>query len=533
MKSPFRAAALILAALLAVLFVATTPVYHHLAKTYAEGCLGLWTSSIIENLHRNPLEILIAPHDYYPPIFRFIAALSYRLHVTKQAASAIFSLLVVLAAVVLALSPVPEKGSDERLGLSAFVVYLSWPLVIGFSKLFCSGSLFLVFMPLTFFFLAHYARSRNPIFLFLCGLFFGLGMMSKWTFFLPFVVPLFYYAVYQPLKDREGGRCLAGVLMLAAGSFAYAGWWYVLRLNVPHVFEVMTSQTTLAHRTYLERLGLHAYSVFLKTAGPVGMALLAYSAFHYAKARRWTPVVVWLLGGVGVPLLALAYQKNFELRFLTLHALPLTVFAALALKGPAMSQAGKYRAQLLIALLAVAQSLIVVFGSMGSKPARVETTTTPFRDSFLLEYQGYEPEKVVNFIENAAEAGKVEIYECERRMPPVYMIAVSLLYDSPSHKVSFHEAITRDDFDRIKTNPPKAILIPSDCWAARAEAFKRAAEERRFFISSMDSEIRPIDWPDLDEFYDHVESNYTRAKCIRVHPSEEFEFYVFVKREAP
>jgi len=136
MKNPLWTATLAAVALLGVLFVATTPIYHSLAGTYAEGCMGLWTSSIIENLHKNPIEILTAPHDYYPPLFRFIAAASYRLHITKQAASAVFSALVVLAALVFVVSPLPASRSAGRLGPLAFLVYVSLPLTVGFSKVF-------------------------------------------------------------------------------------------------------------------------------------------------------------------------------------------------------------------------------------------------------------------------------------------------------------------------------------------------------------------------------------------------------------
>ena len=159
---------------------------------------------IKEIINKSDLYPLIRPSGYYPPLAPVVTSFLYFIF-DMSAETAVMSNLIFLLILVFSVYKIGVLILDRSSGLVASFLILLFPLILEHSIIYYLDLPLTAFTALAVFALLKTDYFRKTRFSAFAGFCFGLGMLTKWTFFFFILGPLFYF-IFKAFKSyyREG-----------------------------------------------------------------------------------------------------------------------------------------------------------------------------------------------------------------------------------------------------------------------------------------------------------------------------------------
>lgn len=187
----------------------------------------LWTSLLyLQQLHFKTFYRLWTNYYFYPP-FRYWVTIPFYLLFGTSMTVAIMSNVVFVAIMAFSVYGIGLELWNRSTGLLASLFVLSMPIFASQFKEYQLDAQLSAMVALSLYLLIKTHEFSDRRFSFLFGLSFGLGMLTKWTFFLSMALPLAYAlwrAVRAPSPARENN--LKNIKWSALVAFGVSILWY-------------------------------------------------------------------------------------------------------------------------------------------------------------------------------------------------------------------------------------------------------------------------------------------------------------------
>lgn len=245
---------------------------------------------------------------YYPPLFSLLNALTFKLGLKD---AFLWSLLGGIATLVLA--------------VLAFYQYKPFALLVGlFAILFNFGAIraplsfwretliVWTLLLMTFCIRSLEKGTRLTFFSALFGALFGLGMLTKWTFWL--------YAVgfaIVAIKSVSSAKRLKFIAVATVAMTVVSAWWYLFFADYKLIFSSTTNDPSWWAPSFLARLKENL--LFLFDAGGYSVSAF-FILFPLMLVCRLT--AAWTVISIALTLFVLALPAHIELRYLSPLVVP-------------------------------------------------------------------------------------------------------------------------------------------------------------------------------------------------------------------
>lgn len=153
---------------------------------------------IKEIINKSDLYPLIRPSGYYPPMAPLVTSFLYFIF-EMSAKTAVISNIIFLLILVFSIYKIGVLIFDRNTGLVASLLILLFPIILEHSIIYYLDLPLTAFTALAVFVLLKTDFFRNKKFSVIAGFCFGLGMLTKWTFFFFILGPL-SYMIFKAFK---------------------------------------------------------------------------------------------------------------------------------------------------------------------------------------------------------------------------------------------------------------------------------------------------------------------------------------------
>jgi 4-amino-4-deoxy-L-arabinose transferase-like glycosyltransferase len=143
---------------------------------------------------------LLRPSGYYPPLVAVVTALAYFIF-GKSITVAIMSNIIFVSVLVISIYKLGILIFNRNVGLLASFIILSFPIILNHSVIYYLDLPLTAFVSVSSYALMKSEFFRDTKFSILSGILFGLGMLTKWTYFFFMIGPVFYLVLTGFLSE--------------------------------------------------------------------------------------------------------------------------------------------------------------------------------------------------------------------------------------------------------------------------------------------------------------------------------------------
>ncbi len=253
---------------------------------------------------------LIRPSGYYPPLVPISTSFWYFVFGTS-AKVAIMSNMIFIFILVFFVYKIGALMFDRNVGLLASLLILLFPIVLNHSVIYYLDLPLTAMVALGTFFILKSDYFQNTKFSIVSGFCFGLGMLTKWTYFFFVLGPLSYMAlrVFYPATSQEGAlegayhfkKALRNIALFVLASVATFGPYYFPILPALLGETLRFSGDPIAHGpdSLLSSASLYFYPAALwnDMITPVGLVLfvIGLALLLFSRRKQKTLLLIWVL----------------------------------------------------------------------------------------------------------------------------------------------------------------------------------------------------------------------------------------------
>jgi 4-amino-4-deoxy-L-arabinose transferase-like glycosyltransferase/CRISPR/Cas system-associated endoribonuclease Cas2 len=185
---------------------------------------------VFANLDSNFISRFNEISPYRPPLF-LLTSLPFYLVFGKSTDVAVMTNFVYLIILVFSVYAIGKRLHSKETGLLASFIVSSFPILFGLSRSYWLDFPLTAMVSLSFYLLLRTDYFRNRKFSLLFGISTGLGMLTKWTYFVFLAGPFLYFfiASFKEISERDkrvNKPFLNATIAILIGM-AVASFWYI------------------------------------------------------------------------------------------------------------------------------------------------------------------------------------------------------------------------------------------------------------------------------------------------------------------
>ncbi len=265
------------------------------------------------------LDRFLAVSPYRPPLFLLTSVPLYAVFGRSPDVGVMTNLLF-LVVLILSTYGIGKILQGVETGLMAALVVSMFPLLFGLSRSYWVDYALTAMVSLSMYLMLRTDCFKNRKYVYLFGLSAGLGMLTKWTYFI-FLLGPFVYFLFLPSADGEKAlkeRLKQGTLSILIGM-AVAAFWYVPNgLDVGRKLLGLAFGARGTEATRFEQLG--------ETIGPSGLFNPASLLYYAGKMVNEQITLVYTLIFAGLTVFLFRKDRSKILWILLWIAVPVLVF---------------------------------------------------------------------------------------------------------------------------------------------------------------------------------------------------------------
>ena len=280
-------------------------VYYEVIKNPAQ----LNFKVIKDIMNRSENYPLLRPSGYYPPFVSLVTALVYFIFGTSITVTVMTNIIFVLVLVISSYK-LGELIFNRDAGLLTSIVILSFPIILRHSVIYYLDLPLTAMVSVSSYALIKSDSFRNARFSILSGVFFGLGMLTKWTYLFFMIGPICYLAfsgIVWELK-RDGGydrviyhKIFINILLFIVMSVAVFGPYYLPILHdlLKETFRFSKGAIASGPKNLLSLASILFYPIALwqDMISPFGFILFLFGTIvlFYSKSKQKSFLFVSML----------------------------------------------------------------------------------------------------------------------------------------------------------------------------------------------------------------------------------------------
>lgn len=198
-----------------------------------------------------------------------------------------------------------SRDLGKKIGLLAIFIFSTFPLIFGSSRHFLDDMLVAAFVTLSILFLLYSNEFQNRKYSILFGISVGLGMLSKYSFFIFLVGPTIYILIKNKMKNWK--NFLLGIFL---GSIISVYWYYQ---NIHNLIWYLKKGRVMSHGPSsmdLESIGWYLYQLPNEEISLFYFLLFIFSSVHCFISRKNLKNMMVILTWFLIPFLFFSFLPN-------------------------------------------------------------------------------------------------------------------------------------------------------------------------------------------------------------------------------